>query len=132
MPGTDRLSVIRAARRLLLPALVVVVTLAPLATEAADPFVLRYKVERSESGPVRVRGSVINEGRLDALDVYVTAEALDGGGKVVGRGISFVSQSIPQGASVSFVVSIPAAHAAANFRVHVSSFRFGPGGTQAG
>ena len=106
-------------------------TLAPAVGRAAEPFQLRYTVDRGGTGPVRVQGTLVNEARLDIYDVYVTAEALDAAGKVIGRGIAFVGSSIPQNGSVPFAVSIPAAQNAASFRVRVSSFRYGAG-TQAG
>lgn len=103
-------------------------TLVPALALADDPFQVRYNVERGGSGPVRVQGTVLNDSRLDVYDVYVTAEALDGGGKVLGRGIAFVSNSIPQRGSATFAITIPAAaQGAASFRVRVSSFRYGAG-----
>ena len=115
-------------RRCGLVALVVVAAMSlPVAAPADDPFQLRYNVDRSGTGSVRLSGTVMNEGRLDVLDVYVTAEALDATGKVLGRGVAFVSSSIPQRGSAAFALSIPAAQAAASFRVRVSSFRVGPG-----
>jgi hypothetical protein len=114
-------------RRALWTLIAVGMTLAPAAGQAEDPFQLRYTVDRGGTGPVRVQGTVVNEARLDVYDVYVTAEALDASGKVVGRGIAFVSGSIPQRASAPFAVSIPAAQTATSFRVRVSSFRYGAG-----
>ena len=73
------------------------------------------------------RGRVLNEGSQDALDVYVTAEALDAAGKVLGRGLVFVSGSIPPRGMAPFAISIPAAQNAASFRVRVSSYRQGFG-----
>jgi len=130
MPGTDTIA--RVTRRhALWTCLVMAMTFTPLVGRAEDPFQLRYTVERGGTGPVRVQGTLVNEARLDIYDVYVTAEAVDAGGKVIGRGVAFVGGSIPQNASVPFVVSIPAAQTAASFRVRVSSFRYGAG-TQAG
>jgi hypothetical protein len=130
MPGTD--TIVRVTRRHALWACVAMaLTLAPVVGRAEEPFQLRYTVDRGGTGPVRVQGTLVNEARLDVYDVYVTAEALDAAGKVIGRGIAFVSGSIPQNASVPFVVSIPAAQTAASFRVRVSSFRYGTG-VQAG
>ena len=65
--------------------------------------------------------------RVDVIDVYVTAEALDAGGRVLGRGIAFVSSSIPARGTSPFTISIPGAQAATSFRVRVSSFRYGMG-----
>ena len=130
MPGTD--TIVRVTRRQALWACVAMaMTLTPVVGRAEEPFQLRYTVDRGGTGPVRVQGTLVNEARLDIYDVYVTAEALDAAGKVIGRGIAFVGGSIPQNASAPFVVSIPAAQTAASFRVHVSSFRYGAG-VQAG
>ena len=107
-------------------------TLVPGLARAQDPFQLTFSVDRSGAGPVKITGRAVNEGSMDVFDVYVTAEALDGAGKVLGRGITFVSASIPPRVSVPFVISIPAAQTAATFRVRVSSFRQGIGHQQAG
>lgn len=95
-----------------------------------ENFRVLYNVERPEPGKTRVIGTVHNDARVDVLDVYVTAEALDANNKVVARGISFVAGSIPQRGSASFTVSVPAPATAANFRVRVTSFRMGLGGVQ--
>jgi hypothetical protein len=124
------LACVRVTRRHALLA-AAVMTLAPAVGRAEEAFQIRYTVERGGSGPVRVQGTVVNDARLDVYDVYVTAEALDAAGKVIGRGIVFVSGSIPARGSAPFVISIPAAQNAANFRVRVSSFRYGAG-VQAG
>ena len=118
----------RAARRRALCVIVVVMAgLAPALALGQESFQLRYNVDRTSPGQVRVNGTVVNDARVDVIDVYVTAEALDAGGKVLGRGIAFVSSSIPQHGTAPFTVSIPAAQAATSFRVRVSSFRFGMG-----
>lgn len=109
-----------------------VLALTPGVGRAQDPFHLSYTVERGVStAPARVNGRVLNEGNQEALDVYVTAEALDASGKVLGRGIVFVSASIPPRGIVPFSISIPAAQNAASFRVRVSSYRQGMGQQQA-
>jgi hypothetical protein len=118
----------RAARRRALCAIIVVMTaLVPALAPGQESFQLRYNVDRTSPGQVRVNGTVVNDARVDVIDVYVTAEALDAGGKVLGRGIAFVSSSIPQHGTAPFTISIPAAQAATSFRVRVSSFRFGMG-----
>ena len=106
--------------------LVVAVLMLGAVDAAAQEFRITFTVDRSTPDRTRVRGSVINAGRVDVLDVYVTAEALDGGGKIIGRGIAFVSSSIPQGASAGFEAAVPVG-SAANFRVRVTNFRQGLG-----
>lgn len=115
-------------RRALWTLVIGTATLTSGVARAQDPFQLSFSVNRTGGdGPVRINGRVLNEGALDVFDVYVTAEAVDSGGKVLGRGIAFVSASIPPRGLVPFVVSIPAAQTAASFRVRVSSFRQGIG-----
>jgi hypothetical protein len=124
----DTLSRARVTRRGALRALAgLAIALAHTDARADDPFQIRFNIDRGGAGPARVQGTVFNEARLDVLDVYVTAEALDAGGKVIGRGIAFVAGSIPQRSAAPFVVNIPAAQNAASFRVRVSSFRYGAG-----
>jgi len=106
--------------------------LVPGLARAQDPFQLSFSVDRSGAGPVKITGRLFNEGSMDVFDVYVTAEGVDTAGKVLGRGIAFVSASIPPRSVVTFAISIPAAHTAATFRVRVSSFRQGIGHQQAG
>src|SRR2546422_1986993 len=45
-----------------------------------------YQVERTDSNRVYLVGRVYNDASVDAVDVYVTAEALDASGKVLARG----------------------------------------------
>ena len=118
----------RVARwRALCAIVVVMAALVPALAPGQESFQLRYSVDRTNPAQVRVNGTVENEARLDVVDVYVTAEALDAGGRVLGRGIAFVSASIPPRGTAPFTISIPAAQNAINFRVRVSSFRYGMG-----
>ncbi len=103
------------------------VALTVMSAQGQDNFRIVSRVDRSDPTRIRLNGSVTNEGRLDVIDVSVTAEALDASGKVLARGISFVSSSIPQGGSASFVASVPPVPGAMTFRVRVTSFRFGLG-----
>jgi hypothetical protein len=98
---------------------------------AQESFNVTYKVDRSNPQRTRISGAVANTGRVDVVDVYVTAEALDSGGKVIGRGIAFVSPNIPQGATAPFEALVPVGARAANFRVKVTSYRLGTGAEQA-
>lgn len=97
----------------------------------AQDFRVTFEVDRSNPSQIRLNGAVVNEGRNDVLDVYVTAEALDNAGKIVARGITFVSPSIPSRGRATFVASVPAVPGAVRYRVSVTSFRAGFG-SQAG
>lgn len=97
----------------------------PAVAWAESPFRISYNVDTSAPERVQVRGSVVNEARFDVVDVYVTAEALDAGGKVVARGVTFAASSLPRKASATFVANVPAVKGAASYRVIVSSFRPG-------
>ncbi|HSE92561.1 MAG TPA: FxLYD domain-containing protein [Methylomirabilota bacterium] len=98
---------------------------------AQGPFRITYDVDRSSPGRTRIAGQVFNDTPTDVVDVYVTAEAVDGNGKVVARGISFVSPAISRGGSAPFEAAVPAPPSATNFRVRVSSYRQGLGASQA-
>lgn len=106
--------------------LLVAVLLLLAVESAAQDFQVTYTVDRSTPNRTRIAGSVVNTGRIDVLDVHVTAEALDAGGKVIGRGIAFVSPNIPQGSSAPFEAVIPVG-TAAKFRVQVTNYRQGLG-----
>jgi hypothetical protein len=97
---------------------------------AAQEFRVTFQADRSAPDRTKITGAVVNTGRVDVLDVHVTAEAVDGGGKVVGRGIAFVSPNISQGHSAPFEAVIPVGTAAASFRVRVTSYRLGLGSLQ--
>jgi hypothetical protein len=104
--------------------------LALLATGAAraqENFRITYQVDRSNPAHARVTGWVFNDAPLDVLDVYVTAEALDSGGKVVARGIAFVASQIGNRGGAPFSATVPAMPGTSRFRVRVTSFRFGLG-----
>ena len=97
------------------------------AASGQENFRITYKVDKSDSDRTKVSGFVFNDARVDVLDVYITAEAVDGAGKVVARGITFVSPMIRQGANAPFDASIPAPATATAFRVRVTGFRLGLG-----
>jgi hypothetical protein len=95
----------------------------PVAAQTT-PFRLTHTIDKGTQAQVTVTGRVFNDARADAIDVYVTAEALDGTGKVVASGVSYVG-TVPAGNSAAFVIKVPSARGAATFRVLVTSFRFG-------
>ena len=109
-------------------ALVVSLVLIALAAVASaqDGFRVTHTVERSNPGQTRINGTVFNDNRLDAVDVYVTAEAVDASGKAIARGIAFVSPSIKSGGSAAFSATVPTIAGTTAYRARVSSFRFGP------
>jgi len=90
----------------------------------ASPFRITHSIDRGTQAQVTVTGRVFNEARADAIDVYVTAEALDGGGKILASEVSYVG-TVNAGASTVFVIKVPSARTAATSRVIVTSFRFG-------
>jgi hypothetical protein len=112
--------------------LLVAVLAAALGSLAAVPpepaaqagFRVTQNVGRNTGAHVEVSGSVVNESRLDAVDVSVTVQALDAGGKTVARGITYVAPRIPPGGTASFVAKVPVMPAATGYRTVVSSYRF--------
>src|SRR5205085_5978619 len=51
------------------------------------PFRVIHTVDKGTQPAVNVSGRVFNDARSDAIDVYVTAEALDASGKVLASGV---------------------------------------------
>jgi hypothetical protein len=91
---------------------------------AQENFRVTYDVDTSNPARARVAGVVFNDARTDVFDVHVTAEALNSAGKVVGRGIAFVSSQIRQGSNAPFEALVPAKDAD-KYRVRVTNFRLG-------
>ena len=94
------------------------------AAAQTTPFRITHTVDKGAQAQVTITGRVFNDARADAVDVYVTAEALDTTGKIIASGVSYVG-TVNAGTSGSFVIKVPAARTAANFRVLVTGFRFG-------
>ena len=104
--------------------LATVVGVAGASAQATNPFRITHTVDKSAANQVTVSGRVVNEARSDAVDVHITAEALDSAGKIVASGVSYVG-SVPAGSSMTFTVNVPSVRTATTYRVIVSSFRFG-------
>lgn len=104
--------------------LVVALVAMPAAGQQPAPFRITHTIDKGTQAQVTVTGRVFNEARADAIDVYVTAEALDSAGKIVASGVSYVG-TVPAGSSGAFAIKVPAARNAASFRVLVTGFRFG-------
>ena len=92
---------------------------------AQDGFRITYDVDRTRAERARVTGRVVNERPEDVFEVNITVEALDGKGKVLARGITFVDSRISRGDARPFSLSVPTVPGTASFRVGVSSFRAG-------
>lgn len=92
-----------------------------------EGFRIVYDVDRSRPDRARITGRVANERSDEVFEVSLTAEALDGRGKVVARGIAYIDSRIAGGDARPFSVSVPTPPGAATFRVVVSSFRAGYG-----
>jgi hypothetical protein len=92
---------------------------------AQEGFRITYDVDRTRPERARVTGRVVNERVDDVFEVNVTAEALDGKGKVLARGITFVDSRISRGDGRQFSLSVPTVPGTASFRVAVSSYRAG-------
>jgi hypothetical protein len=95
------------------------------ATRAQEGFRITYEVDRTRPDRARLTGKVVNERSDDVFEVNITAEALDGKGKVLARGISYVDSRIARGDGRPFSMSVPTVAGTASFRVVVSSFRAG-------
>ena len=95
--------------------------------EGQPPFRLTFRRERDEPSSIVLAGELFNDGARDVVDVWVTAEGLSVGGRVVARGIGFVHSLIPGRGSTTFTVKLPRVEEVRSFRVFVSSFRYGLG-----
>ncbi|HXG05684.1 MAG TPA: FxLYD domain-containing protein [Candidatus Binatia bacterium] len=113
-------------KRSVLAVTAILVVSAATCVRAQESFRITWTVDRTAER-ARVEGRIFNDARLDVHDVSVTAEALDSRGRVVARGIAFVSPVIRQGGSAPFVATVPAVAGATTYRVRVTSFRLGFG-----
>ena len=103
--------------------LAAVVASVPAAGQSS-PFRITHTVDKGAQAQVIIAGRVFNDARTDALDVYVTADALDSAGKILASGVSYVG-TVTSGNSSAFMIKVPSARNAASFRVVVSSFKLG-------
>jgi len=111
----------------LIAILATLVVAAVASVNAQEAFRVVFEVDRSNPEQTQVMGTVFNDSLQDMFDVSVTAEALDARGRVVARGIAYVTARIPGRASVSFLAKVPSAPAAVRYRAYVSSYRAGMG-----
>lgn len=94
----------------------------------AQPFRITFRRAPDAPSSIVLMGEVSSDGLRDVVDVWVTADALNAEGKVVGRGIAFVTSFLPgRGTTTTFTVKLPRAEEAHSFRLVVSSFRYASG-----
>ena len=91
---------------------------------AAQPFHITVRREPDEPSSLVLAGDLANEGGRDVVDVWVTAEAMNAEGKVVARGLVFVTPMLRGRSSTPFTVKLPRVQEARAFRAAVSSFRY--------
>ena len=118
-----------ASSRVLLVALAVALMLgvAPVAAQKAPPgFRVTYNVDKTSPTNVELSGQVYNDNNMDAVDVYVKAEAVDNTGKVVAQGIPYVG-IVRSRSSAPFKAKVPVVPNATGFQVGINSFRFSLG-----
>lgn len=100
---------------------------------AAEPaagqtgFRVTHAAPRQDDTHFLISGTIVNESGRDALDVSITVEALGSGRRVVASGIAYVAAAIPVGRSASFNAKVPRVAGVTDFRVTVTSVRFGFG-----
>jgi hypothetical protein len=120
---------VTALRRVLLVALAVALALgvAPVAAQKVPPgFRVTYNVDKTAATNVELSGQVYNDNNMDAVDVYVNVEAVDGAGKVVAQGIPYVG-IVRSRNSAPFKAKVPLVPNATGFQVGINSFRFSLG-----
>jgi len=103
---------------------VVLLVAATTGAQQQSSFRVTYAPGRTTATSVEIKGVVLNEARTAAADVSVTVEALDAGGKVVARGVSYVASRIAEHGTASFAAKVPIVPGIASYRASVTSFRF--------
>jgi len=119
---------VTASRRVLLAVLVALAfCVAPVAAQKIPPgFRVTYNVDKTGPTNAELSGQVYNDNGMDAVDVYVNVEAVDGGGKVVAQGIPYVG-IVRSRSSAAFKAKVPVVPNATGFQVGINSFRFSLG-----
>ena len=128
--GVPRFNSRTPRRRRLLAGLVVLALLTAVRAVGAQPFRITYsRSSRDVEGSTHtvLVGTVFNTARRSALNVYLTAEALDAAGHVVATGVTYVSPGIDGNGAADFVVKVPRTLGTTSFRLMITSFRYGLG-----
>ena len=107
------------------PGIVALLALSLSATAAAQSgFTVTHKIGTTTPDQVEVVGMVVNDTRAEAVDVSVTVEALNPSGKVIARGVCFVTDRLRGGSSADFSAKVPVVAGTSKYRARVSSYRF--------
>jgi hypothetical protein len=91
---------------------------------AQPGFRVAHAVARTTPTHVEVEGTVQNEARAEAVDISVTVEALGAGGKVLARGITYVTPRLAEQATAQFTAKVPVVSGVTGYRATVTSYRF--------
>ena len=100
------------------------VLLSPGLGAAQQPFRVTFHRAPDEPSSLVLVGEVSNDGSRDVVDVWMTAQALNAAGRVVARGLAFVTHLLPRAQSTPFTVKLPRTEQVQDFKVFVSSFRY--------
>jgi hypothetical protein len=104
--------------------LVALLVLVGVGLAAAQPFRITFHRERDEPSSIVLAGEVVNDGPRDVVDVWVTAEAENARGQVVGTSMAFVRTFLPGHGTTAFTIKLLPVEEARSFRLVVSSFRY--------
>jgi hypothetical protein len=116
-------------QRLLILLAVSVALVTGAAAAEQENFRITYKEDAKKEDPAHylLVGYVANDARRDALNVYMTVEALDAHGKVVASGVTYVAPVIPRSGNAPFAAKVPRVAGVESFRLMVTGFKFGLG-----
>ncbi len=89
-----------------------------------EPFRIVFHREPDEPSSIVLTGDVVNDGRRDVVDVWVSAEAEDARNRVVARSMAYVTSFLPERGATTFTIRLLPGEGACSFRLAVSSFRY--------
>ena len=92
--------------------------------QSASGLSLSHTAEKAGGSRVLIFGDVRNSTNSTAERVALLAEGLDEGGRVVSRGRSFVTGTVPARGSAPFEIRLLASGTERRYRVQIESFQF--------
>lgn len=104
--------------------LIAALVVATVETLGQTRFRITYEQDKRQTESIVLVGTLVNDDRRDAIDVYVAAEARNAAGKVIATGIAYVGP-VPAHRGVRYAVTVPNVDGVSSFRVAVTSFRDG-------